>query len=308
WPQTLLATSTHDSKRSADVRARLCALSERPSAWAAAVRRFAAHFGTPGTTFPDRHVEFVCYQTAFGAWPIEVERVQAALGKAIREAKLRTSWLQPDAAYEEAVQRGVARVLGDPWFRAEMDRLVADFASAAHSNVLAGTLLHCTAPGIPDLYQGCELVALRLVDPDNRAPVDFAARARLLAAVHAESAAQVLARHDASAAKLWLIQRALAVRRARAGAFGHDGAYEPLLARGVRHDRIVAFVRGGDVVVAVPRLTANLGSDFGATALPLPPGRWRDELTGARCAGEVGAHDLFAGFPVALLVREGGGS
>jgi (1->4)-alpha-D-glucan 1-alpha-D-glucosylmutase len=304
-PRGLLATSTHDSKRSEDVRARISLLSEIPEAWAAAVRGwFARNVRHWGEADPDRNTEYLFYQTLVGAWPIEPPRIKAYMEKAAREAKSRTSWTAPDAAYETALQAFVDGVLGDEAFRREMDGFVATLREAARVSSLAQVLLKMTCPGVPDLYQGTELWDLSLVDPDNRRPVDFALRRRLLAELEGLSAEAVMARADEGLPKLWLVTRALALRRARPAAFGPHGDYVPLPATGHAAGHVVAFVRGGEVVTAVPRLVLRARGEWGDTRLALPDGTWRHELTGEDFpGGPTLPARLFARFPVALLTR-----
>jgi len=294
WPGTMLSTSTHDTKRSEDVRARLAVLSEIPGEWAAAVSRWSGRNGARHGPPPDRTTEYLLYQTLVGAWPLSAERATAYLTKAIKEAKRQTSWVAPDQQYEAEMCRFAEAVVGDSEFVADLEAFLAPVVEAGRVNSLAQTLLKLTSPGVPDLYQGTELEDLSLVDPDNRRPVDFDERRRLLAA----------GRRD-GAPKLWLVARALAARKRRyPSAFAPGAAYRPVAAAGERAGHVVAYVRGDDdVVVAVPRLVHGLGG-WGDTALALPPGRWGDELGGGRWwEGQVAMADLFAEFPVALLGR-----
>src|SRR5690606_3842154 len=195
WPRAMLATSTHDTKRSADVRARLAVLSEIPEDWAEAVERWSklAEPHWAGAT-PDRNVEYLLYQTLVGAWPIGADRVLPYLEKACREAKEHTSWTQANAAYEESVRRFAEGVLGDAELVADLERFVARLVEPGRSNSLAQELIKLTSPGVPDVYQGTELWDLSLVDPDNRRPVDFALRRRLLAELDHLSPQEIAAR------------------------------------------------------------------------------------------------------------------
>jgi (1->4)-alpha-D-glucan 1-alpha-D-glucosylmutase len=305
WPRGLLATSTHDSKRSEDVRVRIGLLSEVPEAWASVVRGwFERHRGHWGGEAPDRNLEYLFYQTLVGAWPIERERIKAYMEKAAREAKSRTSWTAPQAGYEAALQAFVDAVLADDRFRRELDSFVASLREAGRVCSLAQVLLKLTCPGVPDIYQGTELWDLSLVDPDNRRPVDFALRHRLLREVEGLEAEAVMARADEGLPKLWLITRALALRRHRPQAFGPQGTYLPLAVEGPASDHVVAFSRCGEVVTVVPRLLLRLGGAWGETRVALPAGEWRNELTGDEVpGGAVPAGRLFARFPVALLSR-----
>ncbi len=300
WPQMMLTSSTHDTKRSEDVRARLNVLSEIPNEWRDAVSRWSKmNERHRRNNFPDRNVEYLFYQTLAGAWPISTERLQAYFEKASREAKQHTDWNQPNAAYDEALKYFVASTLADKIFVADLEQFLALLAGAAQINSLAQTLIKLTAPGVPDIYQGNELWDFSLVDPDNRRPVDFEIRKRLLAESKNLSADEIWQRRDSGLPKLWLIQRTLALRAVREEAF--CGNYEPLHARGAKANHVVAFTRGGTVITAIPRFLMELKNDWQDTVLLLPPGAWKNELTGETVDGTVAVGDLFGKFPVALL-------
>jgi (1->4)-alpha-D-glucan 1-alpha-D-glucosylmutase len=308
WPQGMLATSTHDTKRSEDVRVRIHLLSEIPTRWAQAVWRWAAlNERYRRGEWPDRNTEYLLYQTLVGAWPLEVERALTYMEKAVREAKVHTSWTHTNADYEGAVRGFVTDVLADPEFTADLTAFVASLVQAGRVNALAQTLLKLTAPGVPDLYQGTEVWDLSLVDPDNRRPVDYDLRHRLLNEVNGATPEQMWARVDEGLPKLWLIRQALALRHRRPELFGPEGDYQPLLAIGERAAHVVAFARGGRVVTVVPRLVLGLNGEWGDTTLEVPHGAWRNELTGDDVDGNVPRMaDLLARFPVALLTRKEG--
>ncbi len=314
FPRTMLATSTHDTKRSEDVRARLALLSEIPQRWAAAAARWSAtNARWKRGGFPDRDAEYLLYQTLVGAWPLPPERAALYMEKAVREAKRHTAWTRPDAGYETAVRDFVHATLADPAFTDDLAAFVAPLVAPGRVNALAQTLVKLTAPGVPDLYQGSELWDLSLVDPDNRRPVDYELRRRLLGdlvrlAAAPDAAAAILARADEGLPKLWTIRQALGLRRRRPALFSSDSPYRPLAARGGRAAHALAFARGdgGDAgaaaIVVVPRLVIGLGDDWGDTVLDLPAGRFRDELSGGETAGgERRVAELLARFPVALL-------
>ena len=288
WPQVMLATSTHDTKRSEDVRVRIHLLSEIPARWAEAVRRWAVlNERHRRGGWPDRNTEYLLYQTLVGAWPLEVERALTYMEKAICEAKVHTSWTHTNADYEEAVRGFVTDVLADPEFTADLATFVASLVQAGRVNALAQTLLKLTAPGVPDLYQGTEVWNLSLVDPDNRRPVDYDLRRRLLHELEGATPEQMWARVDEGLPKLWLIRQALALRRRQPELFGPQGDYQPLLAKGERAAHVVAFMRGKGVVTVVPRLVLGLNGDWGNTTLKMPDGSWRNELTGDDVDGHV---------------------
>lgn len=338
FPHALLATATHDHKRGEDVRARLAVLSEIPEEWAAALRRWtrlnaALKREVDGARAPDAADEAMLYQTLVGAWPLGLSpadeegvaafqaRVAAWQEKAVREAKRRSEWAVPNEAYEAACRDFLAGVLAPDrpsQLRGEIAAMAARIAPAGAVNGLAQLLLRCAAPGVPDLYQGCEFWDLSLVDPDNRRPVDWAARREALAAAAAPQ--ELLAQWQDGRVKQTVLARALALRAARPSVFA-EGDYLPLAAEGPAAAHVLAFARRwrGETVVAVAtRLpAARLGAralplvppeEWGGTGLVLPRngqgGTWRDALTGVWLdagPGPVRLDEILARLPVALL-------
>ena len=305
-PHSLLATSTHDSKFSEDVRARLALLSEIPEAWSAAVRRWAAiNERHRRGDLPDRDLEYRFYQTLVGAWPLEPDRALACLHKAAREAKVWTAWTRRNGRYEEALRTFITGALSDPEFTSEVERFVPLVAEAGYVNSLAQTLLKLTAPGVPDFYQGCELWDFSLGDPDNRRPVDFKRRQRAIAELSSLSVDEVWRRRAEGFPKLWLVRRVLRLRAGREDLLTGSSSYRPLLAGGARSAHVVAFLRGGNALTVVPRLKLRLRGDWAGTALELPAGQWHNELTDESLAGgSVAIEALLRRFPVAWLTRE----
>ncbi|MFM8320178.1 MAG: malto-oligosyltrehalose synthase [Chloroflexota bacterium] len=318
-PLSLLAGSTHDTKRSEDVRARLSLLSEAPGLWGQAVERWWQLSAARRSAHPlDPDDEYLLYQTLVGAWPIDAGRAAAYLLKAAREARRSTSWDNPDPAYEAALTGFVEALFADAAFTAELEQFAAGLRSPGRLKSLAQTLLKLTAPGVPDLYQGAELWDLSLVDPDNRRPVDYDLRRRLLGELAQLSPAQALEREDEGLPKLWLVHRALAVRRELPEAFGPQAAYTPLAVQGAA----AAYLRGDQVAVVAPlragwmidlqrprRLAELRPADWPDGPAALPAGGWRSLLSGARLvsSGQVWLADLLGGFPVGLWVRDGAG-
>lgn len=312
WPLSMLATSTHDTKRSEDVRTRIDLLSEIPGEWSAAVDRWAemADVHRSGE-FPDRNAEYLLWQTLVGAWPITEDRAVAYMQKASKEAKRHTSWVNPVAEYDAALEKFVRGVLGDPTLAQEVERLVAPLVGPGRISSLAQTLVKLTYPGVPDTYQGTEIWDLSLVDPDNRRPVDYDVRRAVLERTKKLSAPELWADPDDGAPKMLVTRAALAARRRWPEAFGPDATYEPLSVSGPNADRVVAYVRGDDagprVAVIVPRLTLNLKSDWAETTIELPPGAWKEAFTGTqRAAGSSRVADILQDFPVSLFVNEKG--
>ena len=317
WPATMTTLSTHDTKRQEDVRARLAVLAERPAEWGAAVSQWhdrAARLGLLGAggSAVDPDTEYLVWQTLAGAWPISHDRLTGYLTKAIREAKRRTSWTSPDQPYEAAVLGLAAGALDDAGLSGSIAAFVTGIAGDAAVNTLGAKLVQLTMPGVPDVYQGCELAALSLVDPDNRRPVDFAQLSRDLTALDTAAAPAAddkeLTRGDPEVlgrAKLLVTSRALRLRRDHRDWFAGD--YQPLAAAGPAAGHATAFQRGGRAVTVVTRLPAGLRRRGGwqDTALPLPGGRWTDLLAGAvYSGGAIPMTELTSRLPVALLVPE----
>lgn len=324
WPATMTTLSTHDTKRQEDVRARLAVLAEMPSEWGQQVIEWHERavpprsFGSGGPAV-DADTEYLIWQTLVGAWPISQERLTGYLTKAIREAKRRTSWTDPGPGYEAAVLGLATRVLSDASLRASISAFVDSISADALSNSLGVKLVQLTMPGVPDVYQGCELTGLSLVDPDNRRPVDYGRRQSLLADLDAGGLDAALspdpgagpgpvARLDA--AKLFVASRALRLRRDHPDWFA--GSYEPLPAAGDAAGHAVVFARGGHAVTVATRLPGGLRrlGGWGGTLLPLPAleaaSGWVDAFTGIEYRGEsVLLADLTQRLPVALLIPLG---
>jgi malto-oligosyltrehalose synthase len=308
WPATMTTLSTHDTKRQEDVRARLAVLAEWPEDWAHKVAEWhgLATWLTDGAAAqateraPEPDLEYLMWQTLVGAWLVSEERLREYLGKAMHEAKTRTSWTVGDPGYEQAVLGLADAVLADPELVAGIAEFVARIAPDARVNSLGAKLVQLTMPGVPDVYQGCELTGLSLVDPDNRRAVDYQRRRRLLAALRA---GQEVVGLDAE--KLLVTSRTLQLRRDHPEWF--TGGYTPLGGEGPAAEHVVAFMRGEHPVTVVTRLPGGLRRRGGwaDTVLPLPDLHWRDVLTGTRHAGlRPLLSEVTWRLPVALLVPE----
>jgi (1->4)-alpha-D-glucan 1-alpha-D-glucosylmutase len=350
WPQTLAATSTHDTKRGEDVRARINVLSEIPEQWNRAIHRWHEinknrKSLVGGAEAPDANEEYLFYQTLVGAWPFApmneeehaefVRRIQQYMNKALKEAKLHTSWINPNETYESAVSQFVQQVLQPH----ENDRFLDDFlefqkltAHAGIFNSLSQTLLKIASPGVPDFYQGTEIWNLSLVDPDNRRPVDYAQRQALLASLHEEDEEnraalvdRLIGQPEDGRLKLYVMSRALRFRRAHSELFA-AGEYLPLRAGGAREKHIIAFARQTDEKVAIT-IAARFFTRLGLSQSPglpvgpevwsdsvvkleehIAPGLYRDLFTGREFDSSLGqsGHELrlagvLAHLPVALL-------
>jgi len=312
WPATMTTLATHDTKRGEDVRARLAVLAESAQEWRPQVERWhdRAVWLSRGRS-PEPHVEYLLWQTLVGAWPIDGGRLAGYLRKAMREAKTLTSWTEPDTGYESLVLGFAGQVLRDGELTGWIAGFVAGLDEDARVNSLGAKLVQLTMPGVPDTYQGCELGAFSLVDPDNRRLVDFGRRRQLLAALDAAARAPGPAGATADgldADKLLVTSAALRLRREHPGWFAGD--YRPLDAEGPAAQHAVSFRRGpsaggGPAVTVATRLPGGLRRRGGwaDTVLPLPAGPWRDVLTGATHAGPRPLlSSLTKRFPVALLV------
>lgn len=348
WPHSMNATSTHDTKRSEDVRARINVLSEIPALWSEHVSRWAEWNAAKkdreeGQPIPDSNDEYLLYQSLVGAWPLEpmdaeahgrfVGRIQQYMEKATREAKVHTSWINPNEEYDAGLREFIARILdadGETPFLEDFTRFQANIAPLGMLNSLAQTLLKLTCPGVPDLYRGQEIWDFSLVDPDNRRPVDFALRREMLDDIRVRLgdgdrtafARELVDGWPDGRVKLYLTHLALGLRREHRELFS-GGEYVPLSGSGTRADNVMAFLRernGVQAVVVVPRLVASLTRE-GGFALPAREywegswvegeslsGRYRDVFTGEVMEaeeGRLGLPELLGAFPVALL--EGGG-
>ncbi|MGA8117779.1 MAG: malto-oligosyltrehalose synthase [Actinocatenispora sp.] len=292
-PDGMTTLSTHDTKRSEDVRARLAVLAELPDEWTRTMNSWMA-----AAPLPDPAVSRFLWQTVVGAWPISPDRLHAVMEKSAREARTATSWDDPDEVFEAAMHAVVDRALTDPELAGEVRDFAARITPYGWVNSLGQKLVQLTMPGIPDVYQGCELWDHSLVDPDNRRPVDFAARRDLLARLDEGWLPPV----DATGAvKLLVTSRALRLRRDHPELFT---AYQPLPVTGTAAEHAVAYDRGGALTVAT-RLPVRLDQRGGwaETTLSLPPGDWTDALTAQGWSGRVRLADLLTTFPVALLTR-----
>ena len=232
WGESMLTTTTHDTKRSEDVRARLSLLSEIPDQWAEAVQSWSKlNAQHQSGEHPDKNAEYLLYQILVGAWPIDADRATAYMAKATSEAKVHTSWTEPNEAYVEAVKKFVTGILQDPEFVATLEQFVTPLIEPGRVNSLSQALIKLTAPGVPDVYQGNELWDMSLVDPDNRREVDYTVRRQLLAELKAGMTPEaILARSDDGLTKLHVTTKALHLRRNRPELFTKEATYTPIIA------------------------------------------------------------------------------
>ncbi|MEP7248850.1 MAG: malto-oligosyltrehalose synthase, partial [Spartobacteria bacterium] len=337
WPATMLSTSTHDTKRSEDVRARMAAISEIPDTWRRSLSRWRAvnrrwKKAIEESEAPDGNEEYLLYQILLGSWPLAsfrelsetergdyVSRIQQYMTKAMKEAKLNTSWVQPNEEWDSAVSDFVAKILAP----APRNRFLENFIPVAEEvarlgaiNSLSQTLLKLTAPGVPDIYQGNEIWDFSLVDPDNRRAIDYGRRQELLDGLAGATPEELLGNWSDGRIKLFLTHRLLVFRREHAALFEH-GSYSPLGLTGSLADCAIAFARtheGQTIIVLAPRLSSRvgfppLGEAWGDTAVQLPDGftAGRDLFTGEEIATQETSLPLarvFARLPFAVLSSE----
>ncbi len=326
WARSMTATSTHDTKRGEDVRARLAVLSELPATWELWVREWLLYATSHVTAVEDEIApsavdQYLFFQTAFGAYPLAsgtddfIERLVAYAIKAAREAKQRTSWLSPDEAYEAALVSFVTGMMTNDAFAASLAAKVEALAPYGASNGLGQVVLKIASPGVPDTYQGSELWDLSLVDPDNRRPIDYEGRRAALRSMDGARARDLLESYRDGRVKLHVLRAGMRLRRAMPKTF-LEGDYVPIDAG----EDVIAFARNhteGSVVCAVTRRPYRvtrgqapfaIDDVWGDRKVPIPRGEWRDALTGAAHhvdAEGLGAARLFEQLPVALLVSSG---
>jgi (1->4)-alpha-D-glucan 1-alpha-D-glucosylmutase len=282
-PATMTALTTHDTKRSEDVRARLAVLAEMPDSYLAFEAAMSERHG-----ISEPSLNRLAWQSLVGAWPLTEDRLGQYLEKASREAKIRTSWVDRNAEFDAEVAAWPAKVLNEP----EVATFVERIKAPGWSNSLGQKLVQLTAPGVPDVYQGTELWDFSLVDPDNRRPVDYAVRRELLERIESGWLPEI---DDSGAAKLLVVHKALHVRKR-----GLHG-YRPLHAEGPAAEHALAFERDGVITVAT-RLPVTLAQKgWQDTVLPLPGPEWTDVLTGRPATEDLAS--LLDRYPVALLVR-----
>jgi (1->4)-alpha-D-glucan 1-alpha-D-glucosylmutase len=342
WPHTLNATSTHDTKRSEDVRSRLSVISELPEEWENAVKAWSELNASKKQVIneqaiPEANDEYFLYQTLVGAYPFDSaelpefkERMKEYVVKAVREAKVHTAWLRPDEEYENGYVHFVETLLTpgkDNDFLEKLQHFQQRIAEYGLYNSLSQVLIKLTAPGVPDFYQGTELWDLSLVDPDNRRPVDYKKRLSALEDIQARWQKQpvalvkdLLKNRTDGRIKLFLTLRGLAARNYFRNVF-RSGAYDSLATTGEQADHVIAFVRHkGEhtVVTVVPRFLTSLVEPgvlplkkavWGDTAIDLPGGAqasWKNWLTNEpiKLSDQPLVGDLLSQFPVALLVSE----
>lgn len=329
WPRSMVNSSTHDTKRSEDVRAAISVLSERPTEWRAGINRWTRlnrrfKVKIDGALAPHRADEWMLYQTLVGTWPpngisgidgVFVQRMQDYLLKVVREAGRFSNWMNPDQEYETALQDFVAGVLNKRRARAflqDFDEFVSAQREAAQANSLCQQVMKLTSPGVPDIYQGTELWDDSLVDPDNRRPVDFDRRRKMLGATNPEI--------NDGGIKLDITRRLLQYRREYPALFA-EGEYSPVRVSGPASEHVIAFTREHDgdlLLVVVPRLMYLLtegGAVFGnpeawrGTSLQMPSATaidtWQDLLTGEQIEDPSDLVSLFTRMPIAVLTRKG---
>jgi (1->4)-alpha-D-glucan 1-alpha-D-glucosylmutase len=338
WPATLLTTSTHDTKRSEDVRARMIAISEMPDVWRRSIRRWRTLNGRTKKRIedlaaPDANEEYLLYQTLLGTWPVErsgapeksasgeyIERIQNYMVKALNEAKLNTSWIRPNEEWLGATRDFIARILepsAKNKFLPSFLPVVEEIARLGAINSLAQTLLKLTSPGVPDIYQGNEIWDFSLVDPDNRRPIDYQRRRAMLESLGSSKPDELLQNWPDGRIKMFLTHRLLKFRNEHVDLF-RGGNYVPVIVRGTFADCCVSFARQLDnqgLVVIAPRLSSRIGfpptgEKWKDTVIDLAEGfplqKARDIFTGREISvqdRQVKLSDAFSVLPFAVLTN-----
>jgi (1->4)-alpha-D-glucan 1-alpha-D-glucosylmutase len=317
WPNTMNASSTHDTKRSEDVRARINVLSEMPEHWARALRRWMRI--RPSETAPDANEQILIYESMLGAWPIELDRLKQYMTKALREAKTHTSWIDSNEDYENRVMAFLESLYTSRKFREDFEHLQKKIAYFGALSSLSQLVLKATSPGLPDFYRGTELWDLSLADPDNRRDVDFARRLEMLEELRQVGGMGDLLKHwEDGRVKMYVTWKLLQFRRGHADLFS-QGEYIPLRVTGTHANHVIAFARhlhGQWCVVAVPRLCASitragsppLGKKIWKTTQIEPPRgapkAWTNVLTGEEVSLPFFASNLFSRLPVVVIAAD----
>lgn len=311
-PYALNATSTHDTKRSEDVRARLLVLSEIPYRWRETFERWRARMAPHrtmgvlenGSPVPDAKLEYGLWQNLVGAWPISRERMGAFLEKAMRESKMHSSWRSPHEGYEAAAQAYLDAIFADQELCEEISAFVESLSHGAYANALHQVVLKTMCPGVPDVYQGTELWDYSLVDPDNRRPVDYGARKRMLVELEGIQAEALWRARENGAVKMHVLRECLALRHRYPECFDTRGEYCELEATGTQADAILAFSRGASIIVALGRWSMKHHGHWETTTLALPPGGWNNVLTReGPFEGTVDLATLMGPLPAVVLER-----
>lgn len=306
WPLTMLATSTHDTKRSEDVRARLNLLSEIPDRWFDTVKKWMGmNRKYKVGSILDANTEYLFYQTLVGTWPISLQRVTSYMEKAVREAKVHSSWARQNNKFEEDLKLFISRIFDDTEFVASFEEFVRPLIIPGRFNSLSQLTLKLTVPGLPDIYQGNEIWDNSLVDPDNRRPVDFRQMQLLLRKVENCDFRDILQTYEEGLPKLFVIKKLLELRR-KFPVLNEPDSYRPVEILGSCSDNVVAFERGRKILVVVPLQHFEPKNQWDNTRVILGEGEWQNVFTGAIC--HDGTHKIKAllhEFPVAVLVKNG---
>ncbi|MBF0298538.1 MAG: malto-oligosyltrehalose synthase [Oligoflexia bacterium] len=317
YPCTMLTTSTHDTKRGEDTRMRLAVLSENPTGWREAIYRWNQHNHCKKkqeNNLPDHNTEYLLYYTLFAAWPIEEERLQEYMLKSVREAKIYTSWKNPNEHYENILRQFISSLVHDQYFMNDIYHFVEEHLYTARVNSLSQTLIKLTAPGIPDIYQGCELWDLGLVDPDNRKAVDYKLRYKLLEESLHLWPEEVLLQMDIGVPKIWLINKILTFRKCHPEILAPSAEYTALQVEGKKKDHVFAFMRARKAISIIPLLAFKKNKEtkenketnyWEDTFIKCPEGKWENlftkEMLSSKSTENIFMEKLFSKFPIAFL-------
>ncbi|EKD83061.1 MAG: hypothetical protein ACD_39C00909G0002 [uncultured bacterium] len=305
WPLTMLTSSTHDTKRSEDVRARINLLSEIPDRWSETVKKWQkmnAGFRTAGA--PDANTEYLLYQTLIGTWPIDKERIAKYMEKAVREAKVHSNWSEPDQKFEMALLNFIDKLYSNTEFIKYLADFVAELTEPGQVNSLLQLTIKLTAPGFPDIYQGTEIWNNSLTDPDNRRPVDFSHNFAMFKQLENKNCREIMHELPRGLPKLFIIKTLLSLR-SKVPAFNEPDSYKAIDVLGPHNDDLLAYMRGNSVIVLVPRLLLSRKDRWDGTRIIFPEGQWQNVFTGQQIsAGSNKIKDLLRDFPVAVIADQ----
>lgn len=295
WPETMLGSSTHDTKRSEDVRARLNALSHMPDKFNAALKRWYKHNKKHKKfNLPDRNTEYMLYQTLVGAWPISLERTKNFMTKAVREAKVYSNWADPDKEYETILMNYIELLYADTEFMGMIEDFVETIKRPGFLNSIAQLILKLTAPGIPDIYQGNEFWDYSLTDPDNRRPVDFDKAKEAFKKMSRLEPETVMFDLERDLCKSFVIQKILDLRK-RHHLFNEPYNYKSIDITGEYNKYALAFMRGDKILIIVSSMSLKPGSQWKNTKVAFPEGRWKNIFTGKTLSGGYNKLNSFMG-------------
>ena len=303
-PNTMLTTSTHDTKRGEDVRARINILSEIPDKWISQVQKWLKiNKDHTNKGLADKNTEYFLFQTLVGTWPISKERILKYMIKAVREAKVNTNWASPNKYYENRLEEYINRIFENKEFISSLEGFIAELIEYGRINSLAQITLKLTSPGIPDIYRGTEVWNNSLADPDNRRPFSINERKSILKRIEKMDCQSILEAYDEGLPKMFIIKKILEIRK-KDFSFNSRDSYREIRASGTCSDNVLSYIRGKNLIVVVPRLLLKIKKQWKNTKLNLPKGEWINIFSEKTFpSGAISVENILKDFPVAVLKR-----